>query len=610
MNFPEPHICEIYRRRINLFNMLTKIDNISIFNPMNEIIQFEFDMNAAIYKKSESYTSFRVFTDISYRRGLIEKLKLKINSYRQQYFTSVEWTNYRAREYIVNGLCEELRDGVPKLQTLCLLQQESSEVIAAIGNVIFGNTSFQLYPPTNSRDMIQIFRENCYHRNFLSYHNLNDLMYDYIYSIHTIAVKNKHNYIAQQTYEAIKYSSSHTFRMNIHYLAEYGFLPEYAKIDIDICKNPKYNQRLFEFYAVICNVDKIRHMINDKIDVDYNKIMKLLLYSGDLKSLFIYDLITKSLPDPTAYLNQHINELKIDDNDVVFDYLFSKSSQLPDESSFSQIENFHGSIYVLFHHIIIAHNILKLRGKNIKINEILRRLFVNEFVDIGYNVDNKICIQRLFYYLQIFDNLATKSDISLDFSSIWRYVIHLKDQEVCSWVLDKIQNKNIKLNAFINISEYIKNSSDYKWLVSLMHQHLNAFEFDNIKYLITNLILHEYDFNKDSMKEFLQSMCGLLIASGNHPNFISMFRTPQNILKSCGEQAINIMEWIEQRIIDQDEIPDYVSMMKNLSDFDLLKDWAKSKIMLPASLNNVISFGLQISVDSHPSSTIPSLLNI
>lgn len=566
---PPPSVAEKYHRHVRLHKLLTQLDHISTFNPMTEVLQFEFDFAKLVYKE-QAYTSPRVLTDAFYRRDLLAKLGNKIEVYRQHYFSQIDWFDHRALQYMEAGLLTALQNNDVSLQTLCSLQYEPPGVIEAIGNIILQDTSLYLSLPTDLNNLLKAFREHCYHSKFMAYHDLNSIPEQTVYRFHRLAVKFGHDYVAQCMYMHLKNSAENNFKMCVRYMALKNKLPDYVEIDSDITQHPAYLQTLFGQYALDCNIDKIKQMLKDKVVVYYDRVANNLVHQGTFQALFLYDLMCKSVLNAND-VDRHVSHLRLDDFPLTFDYFLSRTQKSPDQA-LPQFTS-HRCVYGDFQNIMRIHNILKMRGKTLDYSLIASKL-------VGSGEVKQVNLERLFHYLQILNNVASQNDKSLDFKLLWRRSIDFKDVKICHWVLENIKVRNIKLNAFEAIHRHILTDTDYVWLINLIYDFIDIFEFNYPSpRLMISIFKHKYDFDKTALIGLLQDIQDLMVAAGKQLDFVNMFNVLGTITSESGDQAVYVAEWLEQRIIASGAVPNYSVILNNsnLPGDCPIKLWAQSK---------------------------------
>lgn len=569
LSVPSPQQAEKYRKRVMLQQVLIKLSHVNLFNPMTEVLQFELDLVKSLCKKDGSYFNSQTLT----------KLERKIDHYRQHFFTSIDWVDHRAMWYIKNGLWTDLQNNTVTLQTMCLLQQESAEVIAAIGTIILCDTDFCMCPSINSTELIGFFRENAYHSNFLVYRDIDNISDQNLWSLHRISVKFGHTFIVRRIYDQLKNFPNMNFKLCLNYIVLQGELPEYVENDHDMAQRPAYLQNLYERYALECNVEKIRYMLKHKINVNYDPIMKILLCHGTFIGLFIYDMIVKTLPDVLDYMTRHIHQLKICNYPLSFDYLFNKIDKLPDRALFQRHLYREYNAYVRFNDVITIHNIVTLRGMKFDYTETIHHLLeVDKLSKLS-----KSGVERLLYYLNVLDDMACRNNKELNFTTIWMRLISTKNVDVYRWVLNATRDKNIKMDIGRTINEFLICNVDYTQFFDLIKEYMDVFRFNSMYGFSYNLFTVSRFLDKTSLWNFLQAVLELFVYAGKQLNFMEMFDVTENIIQSSGMQAVYFGKWLEQRILEQGNVPNYSNILDNIrlenNGYNPIKLWAQSRII-------------------------------
>lgn len=590
ISVPDSSVFNAHHRRTRLLKLLLEIDQIHDFNPKTEVLQFEFDFLNSLYKKQDSYTNPKVFEDATYRHQMIEKLNIKIDVYRSEYFNHFDRATIRAEWYMKNGLELELINNDVKLQTLLLLHDEPPEVIVAIGHIIFRESPYQMYPPTDLNEMLDLYKKHCYHSNYMSYHDMKNINWHKLYLLHQLSVKHGHTLIAEYIYNCYKYNPDKIFEMWACYVALTGTLPDYAKRDFDFDTDGSFDWdfSLFKFYAMDCNIEKIRQLLRSTplASEDFFHQMKILIQHGTFKGLYIYDMILQTMSDENKKicLDKHARELKMCNYPLAFEYLLDRSDKLPNQTAFHRYyhHNYHDNYdgYLMFQEAMTICHILENRGVEISYKLILLDLLERRMNQVSPS-NNGYGLKRMLYYLQILDVMARRKGKMLNlveiWTKMWSHAVRNKDFEICHWILNIARQRNIKFEA---VDRILYSIEDFEMIFDLIHQYIDIFNFKNIHEITIVLFEDNYDFDKNRVHEFLQGLCNLMLVANIKLDFVKMFNMA-DLITCVGANAIDVAEWLEARILDQGLVPDYEQIINNdeIDESSSLKGWACMRII-------------------------------
>lgn len=211
---PVPSIFESekYRFHTLLYDVLDKIEHIYFGKNIPQVVEDELFL---IHDAFNKILKDKIETS-DYRVTKLAKLKHKIDTFRQKYFTQVDWENLRVEWYFKNGLVDKLRENDLDLKTRCELVLEPPEIIAELNRRLNGQ---EFAPSSNVEEMIELFRENKYHINIeIKFNNSNEIY-------HFEAVYHNHFHIAKKIFD--KQKRKDFLEMCVEYLCIKDMLPDY-----------------------------------------------------------------------------------------------------------------------------------------------------------------------------------------------------------------------------------------------------------------------------------------------------------------------------------------------------------------------------------------------
>jgi len=570
MQHPTCKISEVYRRRLQLHTALIKVDQVSSFGTVSALLKFELKLALRCNKYKTMF--LKIFlSDPSLRLQTIQKLEIKIEAYRQRYFTQIDWDDLRAQFYIDSGLKTQLRNNALSLQMLCQLHLESPAIISALSHLLLGKCEV-LEPECRSvasvGQMLDTFYRFKYHLNCMAYEG-NDG-----WSYHHKAVKYGHAQTAEALYK--RYHQHHNIDASIFiadYLVYWGKLPNYVYIDeFTGCSA----HLMFEGYTRIGNIVKVGEVLDDDSEnIDTEMALRIMLRRGKVKDLFVYDFIGKHLGED-AHIIRHTRFLDLSYTPLTARYLIVQGNDLPQHKRWCS-ELVQGP-YFKFNDMMATYDLLRMNGVVITDLDLWYPAIVR---DLDKFSESDHIAARFLAYLKKLDVILMRSGIHLPFNSVFYYLVECNYREAQDWFLSTAASRNFVTPASTVIFTYINMRPDFEYIFDLIERHIRAFVVDGKFFEI--LYHHKYDYLElERYEEFLDRICRLKVLVGKCPNYSKMFSYVGELGGVNDDDALTVAQILERRILAEGRTPHYRAITDNSSigEDEPIKVWARSKVQV------------------------------
>lgn len=594
VHMPTLKQAEQYRFELMLYKVLNKIENEYFRDKIPEHITFELNIIGSLFNQTQ--------TEICKN-----ELKRRIDKYQARYFTPDDWVDHKALMYLENGLETDIRDNTLNLQTLCILNLETPDVIEAIGSILFKFKNIKF--PTKINELIGYYRGNYYHKH-ITKQDCSNKSYSELLDYHFKSLKYGHVETAKMLFTLFEPELMPLLCIN--YLNTIKYLPNYITRGSDLN------------------------------GFSFNEIDSLISY---LKYTLISIVLSYDIDKLNRDKNEIIKFLSLEDYKSTLSYIMYKMFRdAPDYDCMKELKMFHHLIedddfyeYMLDHTAIFQHNPLcfrlmivrSSRRQNRKIE--LKRMWDNYFNDFNsdsnFNFNNvmiirDICIasygkfdyhqvnsalcpfafdmdtfhrQRLLIRLRKLNILARRHKIVLDFKNLLCDMFQIHHENVCRWIMKIMLKEKMEINFCTVLSCYleriIKNLSiDIDWFISFVKPFREIF-FSSIPEFLNILFRGLEPFH--STKIDTSIIIKILIWLDDEINYNHIFQyltdVPYPPLGTYHEERnLAILKWIESERLKTrlEKLSFFRSILKgNLFKGDMFDSWIRESV-LEISNNN------------------------
>lgn len=581
-----PQVAETYRLNVLLHKILFDIEYVYMGRNLPEPIKFGLTLFFRCFHVLNEVKYNQLLKSSAYRIKYIEKLSNKIAQYQQRFFNEIDHEDARVQWYIDNGLEEKLRENNLDLKTRCNLAMEPASIITGIFRVIFNDLTSN-DNLTTANELIERFREKCYHTNVRAYRS------ELFFTDHRDAVRYGHHHNAEKIF--LDFDKLHHHQtMCLHYLAFTDALPDYvvSKIrdvyDISIEEflariDPfVYYNKLLELHILNHNVTKMTETIKimdqkcSRINAD---IISKLVESRSIVDLYIFHLLSRRPAIVSNLSNLVMQRHAKQIQPLILRYVISKIKADADGCSQMMASYVKNSYFLnfFFDDFIAIHDIISLNGHSFDQHDFTE--YILEYSGLhGLNYPEP----RILSYLQRLDILACRHSSGLDFERIFVEYAGPSGENVCKWIFAMASQRNIMFDLWALLFQLIDQSAGgefWQWFFGFIQPYHHILIFDQIYKVMLDFLSFRVRFEHSTDITLVLDGCDKIMKMP----YRKLFELAGEIdIKSSEHsfQILVILKWLERRIVAKRKRPNYgaINTNNNYLSFDnKISHWLKSR---------------------------------